>query len=208
MGAPPSMIGIAGGSCSGKSTIAARLAERLGSARAPVVALDSYYRDRRELERLTGSEPNWDDPVALDRALMIDQLVALSRGASVDLPVYDFNEHRRTADTLTIVPGTHVIAEGLFTLRWSELRALWRLSVFVEVDDDTGRRRRIARDTRERGRDRASVERQWRLSVRPMYRAHVAPTRRYADLALDGTRPVDESLRAIVAQLAPDQDPD
>jgi uridine kinase len=195
------MIGIAGPSGSGKTTIAGKLAESLNGKTVPVISLDAYYRHSLGPETMIGGERNYDDPAAIDQRLMIAQLGQLSHGTPVKIPIYDFSSSTRSARRRPVRPGTHVIVEGLFTLYWTELREMWALSIFVDVDDATGLARRVARDIRERGRTGESVNRQYEAIVRPMYRRYVRPTRRHADLILDGRRPIDETVRRIVERL-------
>jgi uridine kinase len=194
----PLIIGIAGGSCSGKSTIAGRLSTLVDGGLV-VLGLDSYYRD---FSGVPEDEIEVDVPEALDDTLLVEQLAALAAGRPVEKPVYDYTVHsRRTGGGVLIEPGEYVVLEGLFALYWPKVRELLDLGVFVTVDHDTALRRRIERDIRERGRTEASVRTQYREKVRPNFERLVEPTMRYADLVVSGIDPVGLSARAVLDRL-------
>lgn len=196
------VIGIAGGSCSGKSTIAVALAEQLGGE-ALVLPIDHYYHDLGAMAPDERFRFNFDVPEAIDRDLLLGNLRGLWRGEDVVRPIYLFPEHVRGSDGQRVGPSPWVIVEGLFALLWEEVRSLLALGIFVEAPDALCLERRIERDVRERGRTPESVVDQYTTAVRPMFERHVAPTRRHAGLILDGCRPVEDSVRAIVERLAP-----
>jgi uridine kinase len=192
------MVGIAGGSCSGKSSIAGCLSERVGG-RSLVLGMDSYYRD---FSHLPEDEIEVDVPEAMDHTLLVEQLSALALGRPVEVPVYDYTVHsRRPGRGRRVGPSDFVVLEGLFALYWREVRDLLDLGVFVTVDPGTALRRRIERDVRERGRTEASVRARYRDKVRPNYERVVEPTARHADLVVSGLEPVDASARAILERL-------
>ena len=201
------LIGIAGGSGSGKTTIARHLAQRLTTPPAPVVPLDAYYRDRPEPEPEARAAVNYDEPAAVDAALLVAHLRDLAAGATVEQPTYDFARHGRSAATRIVTPDHYVIVEGILTLHWRSVRDVLGTAVFVAVDDDTAFSRRLARDTGERGRTSASVRAQWDGTVRPMHARYVEPTRAMADVVVDGTQPVDRSAAAIMAHMRADLPP-
>ena len=149
------IIGIAGSSGSGKSELSRRLSAATG---APVVSLDSYYRDLTHLPLEVRAETNFDEPASLDDALLLAQCTALAGGQAIDVPHYDFSCHTRVPGTQHIQPGEIVIVEGLFTLYWNDLRHLLHASIYVDLEDETCYARRLARDVRERGRTPESVE--------------------------------------------------
>jgi len=190
------VVGIAGPSCSGKTALARRLAEKL-PGRTAVIELDWYYRDQsgHSLDDI-----DVDVPEAIDDALAVVQLERLVDGHAVERPVYDYTTHARTGETVRVEPAEFYIVEGLFTLYWDSLRRLLGASIYIDADHGICLARRIGRDTRERGRTLEEVMRQYHHRVRPMAEKFVVPTARHADLILPGTDPVD-SLAARAALL-------
>jgi uridine kinase len=197
----PYLIGIAGGSCSGKTLLANHLAAQLPGTQGVVLSLDAYYRDLSGLDPVERSRWNFDVPEALDHPLLLDHLRALVRGETVSRPEYDFATHTRTPRTQSIRARDWVILEGIFALHWDEVRALLDTKVFIRVDDRTSLARRTARDVRERGRTETSVLAQYTQTVLPMYRRHCEPTRRFADVVVSGEDPVEASARAVLAHI-------
>lgn len=195
----PFLIGIAGPSGSGKTTVARTLVARLEAEGAQLLPLDGYYRDLSDRKPESRAEVNFDTPAALDAELLVEQVKQLAAGQPVETPLYDFATHCRIKRRRRIRPGRVLVIEGLFVLYWQELRSGLHLSVYVATPDDTCLDRRLARDVKERGRSRKSVLRQYEQTVRPMAEAYVQPTRHHADLVVDGTAPVDESVRRILA---------
>lgn len=199
----PYMIGIAGGSCAGKSELATSLATSLSRTPAPVVSLDAYYRDLTALSPNDRNQSNFDHPDALDLDLLVSQLEALAEGRSIETPVYDFATHARSAKQKLIDPAEFVIIEGLFTLHWEEVRRLVSFAVFVDTDEDTCLARRLRRDTQHRGRTLPSVLEQWRTTVRPMFDQWVRPTRQFATLEVNGTEPPDRNAHLVLTHVNP-----
>ncbi len=194
----PRFIGIAGPSCSGKTRLAQAVARRL---EAPVLALDSYYRDLSHLPLAERARVNFDEPAALDHALIAEHLRLLSQGSPVRKPVYDFAAHTRLAATELVMPRAFVVVEGLFALYWEDLRRFYEVAVFVRLDDRECFRRRLERDVRERGRTPESVREQYQATVRPMAERYILPTAGFASLVVSGDRPLEEPVAAILAQL-------
>jgi uridine kinase len=190
------LIGIAGPSGSGKSELARRLAATTG---APVVSLDSYYRDLSHLPLEERAIANFDEPASMDDALLLSQCSALFNGETIHVPHYDFSCHARGAGTQCIEPDSMVIIEGLFTLYWNDLRHLLHASVYVDLADETCYARRLARDVRERGRTPESVEHQYFGTVRPMAEMYIWPTRRHAHVTVRGDAPLEESAATVLA---------
>jgi uridine kinase len=197
--AQPYLIAIAGPSASGKSCIAALVAETLGAER---VDLDSYYRDLSHLPVKDRELVNFDDPASLDETLLIEQVGRLAAGHTVAVPVYDFAAHNRSGRAREVKPAPFVIIEGIFALYWPELRDLCRLRVYVDLDHANCRERRIARDVRERGRSAEEVRHRYDSQVQPMCDRFVAPTRQYADLVLEGAAPPDASTAILLRRIA------
>lgn len=196
----PRLLGIAGPSCSGKSTLARYLADRLPGG-AALLSLDAYYRDRIDLEPAARARLNFDAPEALDLELLDHQLEELAAGVAVDRPIYDFATHAREARTERLMPRDWVVVEGLFALHWEALRRRYLVAIFVEAEEGLCLNRRLARDTSERGRSPASVRAQFVEQVCPMAHRHVLPDRGHADLVVDGAAPVETAGAAVLAFL-------
>lgn len=178
----PFVIGIAGGSGSGKSTVLQRILERLGSDRVAILDHDRYYFDLAHLTQEERALVNFDHPASLETTLLCNHVDELVEGRSVEKPVYDFTTHRRTDQVERVDPHSLVVVEGILVLAEPELVRRMDLRVFVDADDDIRLARRIRRDVAERGRSVDSVLDQYEATVRPMHLQFVAPTRRIADL--------------------------
>lgn len=198
---PPHFIGIAGGSCSGKTTLAGELARRLGLDQTARIAIDSYYHGLSPTSPRNISTYNFDDPEALDHELLVSHLDELSHGRAIDTPVYDFKTHARTARTSRIDPVRFVIVDGLFALYWDNVRSYLYTKVFVDTPHDTCLSRRLDRDTHERGRSRAEVTRRYNDMAIPMFEKYVLPTRRFADVIVDGRKPVASLALAVTGHI-------
>jgi uridine kinase len=194
----PRIIGIAGPSCSGKGEIAGWLYARIPAA---ILDLDGYYRDQAHLTFEQRQKMNYDVPEAIEHELLIEHVEALAQGRSIEKPVYDFTRHTRTGKTVHFEPPETLILDGLFTLFWPKLRDSMHFLAFVDAPDGVCLARRLARDTVLRGRTPEDIERQFREQVQPCAELYVRPTRRHADLILDGTRPVAVSGAELLAKL-------
>jgi len=180
----PLVIGVAGGSGSGKTTVVRRILEALGDSRVPVLEHDRYYRDRNDLRLEERAALNYDHPDSLETDLMVRHVHELRAGGSVRVPVYDFARHARKDETETITAGRALIVEGILIYTDPELRKLMDVKVFVDTDDDTRFIRRLQRDIAERGRTVQSVIDQYLGSVKPMHLEFVEPSKRYADIII------------------------
>ncbi len=178
------LIGIAGGSASGKSLVAARIHAALGSQRVIVVKQDSYYHDLSGLTPEERAESNFDHPDAFDTALMVEHIRELVDGGTVEEPVYDFAGHRRLSETRTIGGGRVIVLEGILILADEILREMMDIKVFVDTDPDVRLLRRLRRDVEERGRTVKSVLDQYERFVRPMHLQFIEPSKRYADIII------------------------
>jgi len=199
MSARPFLIGIAGATCSGKTTLAQCLAAQLEAV--TLVSLDWYYRDLSHLEMAQRIQWNFDSPEALDHELLTRQLSQLAQGQAVDAPQYDFAVHTRRKETVHIAPGRFLIIEGLFALYWQPVRDLMHLKVFVDADDTACLARRLTRDVRERGRTPESVRAQYTQSVRPMYQRYIEPTREFADLEVSGQASPERTAARLASRI-------
>lgn len=180
----PFVIGVAGGSGSGKSTVTREVLASIGPEMAAVVMQDDYYLDQSALSFDARCNTNYDHPQAFDWPLMMQQVQTLCRGEPIEMPLYDFTLHNRSAKTITVRPSPVIVIEGLFALYNAELRKLMSLKVFVDTAADVRFIRRLQRDISERGRSTESVIHQYLETVRPMHKQFIEPTKRHADLIL------------------------
>lgn len=180
----PIFVAIAGGSGSGKTTIAKSVVDSVGKDKVIYIQQDAYYRDQSHLSFDDRTKINYDHPDSLELGLMRDQLDSLRNGQPIELPVYDFATHTRTADTVTLVPEPAVIVEGILVLSDPELRERFDLRVYIDTDADLRLIRRLNRDIVERGRTVDSVLAQYEKTVRPMHDRFVEPSKRYADIII------------------------
>lgn len=180
------VLGIAGGTGSGKTTIAEQVARSLGSQAALIIPQDSYYRDLGELSPAERAGVNFDHPDAFDWELLKEQLQCLRAGRHIEKPLYDFCSHTRRAETERVEPHPWIILEGILIFHDPELREAMDVRIFVDTDADIRLLRRLERDIRERGRSLESVVRQYLATVRPMHLAFVESGRAHADLIVPG----------------------
>ena len=186
---PCIVIGIAGGTGAGKTTIARRLSEPLPAGSVTVIEHDAYYRDRPDLSFEKRAALNFDHPDALDNDLLYQHLTDLKAGKGIDKPQYNFRTHRRMSETVRIEPHPVVIVEGILIFVEKRLRHAMDIKIFVDTDPDIRVLRRMKRDIKERGRDFDSVRHQYYDTVRPMHLEFVEPSKRYADLIIpEGNR--------------------
>jgi uridine kinase len=184
MGGNPVVIGVAGGSGSGKTTVVRRIVESVGDDHVIVLEHDRYYHDHPELRLEERAALNYDHPDSLETDLMVRHVNELRAGRSVELPVYDFARHARRQATDTVQPRQIIIVEGILIFADAHLRDLMDVKVFVDTDDDTRFIRRLQRDVAERGRTMDSVIEQYLSTVKPMHLEFVEPSKRYADIII------------------------
>ncbi|MFI5311578.1 MAG: uridine kinase [Gemmatimonadales bacterium] len=178
----PLIIGIAGGSGSGKSTVARKIAESLTPASVAFIDMDAYYRNHTELTLDERRHLNWDHPDAFDLDLLASQLDALARGEAIEKPVYDFVSHLRDERAVSVPPADVVVLDGILLFVDARIRERCDVKVFVDTDADVRLVRRIQRDVRKRGRPLEEVVEQYLTTVRPMHLQFVEPSKRYADV--------------------------
>ncbi len=178
----PVVLGVAGGSGSGKSTVVREVTRILGSEVVSVLRHDAYYRDQSHLEFEERVEVNYDHPDSLETELLIRHVEAILQRETVDVPTYDFTTHTRRAETGRVEPHPLLILDGILILADRELRELMDLKVYVDTEADVRLMRRTRRDMRKRGRSAESVMAQFEATVRPMHQEFVEPSKRYADM--------------------------
>jgi uridine kinase len=191
----PIVVGIAGGTASGKSTLAQRLSLYYGD-RCLLLSHDRYYLDVDD-----PSIHNYDHPESLETSLCAEHVRVLSSGGAVELPIYDFSTHSRMKSVDPVNPPEILIVEGILVLSEPELRALFDLSVFIYADQEVRLERRIARDLEERGRDRAGVLAQFESTVRPMHDQFVEPSRRHASIQISGEGSIEDALDTLISAI-------
>jgi uridine kinase len=197
----PLTIGIAGGTGSGKSTIAAAIAAALPEGSVAVLDHDAYYRDRPDLSYEERCALNFDHPDALETELLVAQLRRLRAGLAVDVPIYDFVTHSRRAETRPVAPTPVLIVEGILVFVEAALRAELDVKIFVDTDPDIRVFRRIRRDLEQRGRSFAAVRDQYYRTVRPMHLHFVEPSKRWADLIIPEGGDNRVALDVIIGRL-------
>ena len=178
------MIGIAGGSGSGKSTFTTRLKKEFGD-QVTVIYHDNYYRSNDGIPFEVRQKVNYDHPDAFETDLLIAHLKALRRGESVQCPVYNYAEHNRSQETVELRPSRIIIIEGILVLENPELRSLFDIKIYVEADADERIIRRIIRDVKERGRHVEDISEQYLTTVKPMHYLYVEPTKALADIVIN-----------------------
>jgi uridine kinase len=197
----PIIIGIAGGSGSGKTTLSEWILERVGGEHIVYIPHDAYYKDLSHLPPAQRTKINFDHPDSLDTELLIEHIGQLRRNQAIDLPVYDFKFHTRTAETRQIAPKGVVIVEGILIFAEPALRKILDVKIFVDTDPDIRFIRRLERDIKERGRTMDSVIHQYLATVRPMHLEFVEPSKRYADIIVPEGGLNAVAMEMVVARL-------
>lgn len=180
----PFLIGLAGGTGSGKTTVANAIVKRVGEERIAILSHDSYYRDFVDLPKDVLDRQNFDHPDSLESELLVRHLKALKQGMVVETPIYDFKVHRRADESRRVEPRKVILVDGILIFAEPELRKLFDVRIYVDTDADVRLIRRLKRDIAERGRSVESVVTQYESTVRPMHMEFVEPSKRYADLII------------------------
>lgn len=178
----PFIIGVAGGSGSGKTTVSRHIRQAVGEARLTYIEHDNYYRDDPHLSFEQRAQQNYDHPDSLETSLLIEHLQALRRGESATMPLYDFSIYARRTEIREIKPASVILVEGILIFAEKALRDLMNMRIFVDTDADVRFIRRLQRDVNQRGRSIESVIEQYYATVRPMHLDFVEPSKRYADI--------------------------
>jgi uridine kinase len=197
----PLVIGIAGGSGSGKTTVAQEILKRVGADRIAYLQHDSYYKDLSGLPPTQHLEINFDHPNSLETGLLIEHVIALRERKPIEVPIYDFSTDSRTSRTFTVSPRNVIVVEGILIFAEPELRKLFDVKIFVDTDADIRFIRRLYRDITERGRSTESVIKQYMQTVRPMHLEFVEPSKRYADVIIPEGGHNTAALDMVVARI-------
>ncbi len=197
----PLVIGIAGGSGSGKTTVVKEILNRVGADRIAYLQHDSYYKDLSGLPPTLHKEVNFDHPHSLETELLIKHIASLRDLEPVEVPIYDFSTDSRTSQTFTVKPRSVILVEGILIFTEPELRKLFDVKIYVDTDADLRFIRRLHRDITERGRTTESVIKQYQSTVRPMHLEFVEPSKRYADIIIPQGGFNTAALDMVVARI-------
>jgi uridine kinase len=197
----PLILGIAGGSGSGKSTVARRVAEALSAASLAFIDMDAYYRNHAHLPMEERRRINWDHPEAFDIDLLVNDLTRLAAGEGIEKPVYDFVTHTRATRTEPIPPADVIVLDGILLFVDERVRDLCDVKVFVDADADIRLMRRLKRDMKKRGRPLEEILEQYLTTVRPMHLQFVEPSKRYADIIVPRGGHNEIAIEMIVAKI-------
>ena len=193
----PFLIGIGGGTGSGKSTLVDALLSCFGADKIMVVSQDHYYKDLSHLSKEERRQNNFDHPNALDTHLLFEHIKELSAGRMVERPTYDFTSHTRSSDTVSLKPLEIILFDGIFSLYYKDILDLLHFKIYISVDDDIRFIRRLQRDQELRGRDVSSIISQYLESVRPMHYKYVKPSKHNADIIIPFSQPDPGGIEAI-----------
>lgn len=182
------IIGIAGGTGSGKTTVVRQIIEELKNEEVDVISQDSYYQDTSHLSFEDRKKINFDHPKSIDFDLLVSHLKELKAGNSIQQPVYSFKEHNRTKETLLIEPRKVIIVEGILILTHPDIREMFDIKIYVHADSDERLIRRLKRDIAERGRDLDEVLNRYQTTLKPMHQQFIEPTKEFADIIIPTNR--------------------
>ncbi len=197
----PLVIGIAGGSGSGKTTAADIVLQKVGRQRIAYLPHDAYYRELTGLPPIQRAAVNFDHPDSLDSGLMREHILRLKQWEAIELPVYDFTTHSRTAETIHVSPRRVILVEGILIFAEPMLRELFDVKIFVDTDSDIRFIRRLKRDIEERGRTTEHVVKQYLATVRPMHLEFVEPSKRYADVIIPEGGLNEVAMEMVIARI-------
>ncbi|MGI0108265.1 MULTISPECIES: uridine kinase [unclassified Salinimicrobium] len=182
------IIGIAGGTGSGKTTVVNQIIEELKNEEVDVISQDSYYQDTSHLTYEQRTKINFDHPKSIDFDLLVSHLKDLKAGKNIQQPVYSFKQHNRTGETITIEPRKVIIVEGILILTHPDIREMFDIKIYVHADSDERLIRRLKRDIAERGRDLEEVLSRYQTTLKPMHQQFIEPTKEFADIIIPTNR--------------------
>lgn len=197
----PIVFGVAGGTASGKTTVARAILEAVGASQIAYLPHDAYYRDQPQLSLEERSQQNYDHPNSLETKLMVKHINQLIKGKTVRVPVYDFTAHRRTDETVLVEPAPIILVDGILIFTKRRLRELMDIKVYVDTDADVRFIRRLQRDMEERGRSLPSIVTQYLETVRPMHLKFVEPSKRFADVIIPNGGLNQVAMEMVVSRL-------
>jgi len=197
----PTFIGIAGGTGSGKTTVAEIIRENLGDGKTAIISMDSYYRDFPGLTLEERKKINYDHPSVFDSELLEKHLKDLSKGKPIKLPIYSFDRYERTGKFEIVRPKPIIIVEGILLFYYDNIRSYFKIKIFVDTDPDVRIIRRIKRDVQERGRTLESVIKQYLNTVRPMHIQFVEPTKQFSDIIIPRGGKNEIAMDIIIAKI-------
>ena len=197
----PIVFGVAGGTASGKTTVAQTILKAVGAEQVAYLPHDAYYKDRPDLPLAERTLVNYDHPNSLETKLLIKHIKLLIAGQPVQMPVYDFTLHRRTVQTVLVEPSPIILVDGILIFTRRKLRELMDIKIYVDTDADVRFVRRMQRDMEERGRSQASVIQQYLETVRPMHLKFVEPSKRYADIIIPHGGQNQIAIEMVVSRL-------
>ena len=191
------VLGIAGGTGSGKTYAVKSLLNEYPQDSILPISMDSYYKDLSHINYIRRVEQNFDHPDSIDINLLEKHLEQASKGNKINIPIYDFSNHVRLGETISISNAKVIIVEGIFALHFSQLRKLYTLKLFIDTPENIRLKRRLARDLRERGRTIKSIKDQYNSTVLPMHNKYVEPSKIFSDLILDGEDNINNIVNKI-----------
>lgn len=197
----PIILGMAGGTGSGKTYTVNRLLEIYSVDNITTIGQDSYYKDLRHIDHKDRIRQNFDHPDSIDIELFENHLKQISLGADINIPIYDFSNHVRLYETKTISQSKIIIVEGIFALHYPQLRKLYTIKIFIETPENVRFNRRLNRDIKERGRTIKSVKKQYETTVLPMHEEFIEPSKEHADIIINGNDDVKGSLENIKVRI-------
>ena len=197
----PFVGGIAGPTCAGKTSLAQGVSDHLHELSVTVITLDSYYRDLTALPSDMADHANFDHPDSLDAQLLIQQITQIAAGRTIEKPVYRFLSHMRARVGIAVAPTEVILVEGLYALYWQQMREVMHLKVFIDAADGLCLKRRLERDPTERGLTPEFVRTQYATTVKPMFERFVLPTRRFADIVLNGEQAMEKIIEELEREI-------